>query len=75
SKAYKTYYDFATGKTTPKKARKFKKVASPSKLLSPDLEEEPIKKSKRVKRPAKKSTTVPTVGVVIGDTPGVSISK
>ncbi|GJX55955.1 retrovirus-related pol polyprotein from transposon TNT 1-94 [Tanacetum coccineum] len=30
-KAYKTYLDFATGKATPKKARKFKKVASPSK--------------------------------------------
>ncbi|GKE53987.1 hypothetical protein Tco_1489143 [Tanacetum coccineum] len=33
SKAYKTYYDFATGKDTPKKLRKFKKVASPSKKL------------------------------------------
>ncbi|GJV53316.1 hypothetical protein Tco_1449057 [Tanacetum coccineum] len=46
SKAYKTYYDFATGK-----------------------------KAKRVKRPAKKSTTAPTACVVIRDTPGVSISK
>ncbi|GKF25727.1 hypothetical protein Tco_0081621 [Tanacetum coccineum] len=33
SKAYKTYHDFATGKVAPKKARKFKKVASPSKKL------------------------------------------
>ncbi|GJU75718.1 putative reverse transcriptase domain-containing protein [Tanacetum coccineum] len=75
SKAYKTYYDFATGKTTLKKARKFKKVDSPSKQLSPVLEEEPTKKSKRVKRSAKKSTTAPTAGVVIRDTPGMSGSK
>nr|GEW11879.1 zinc knuckle CX2CX4HX4C [Tanacetum cinerariifolium] len=33
SKAYKTYYDYATGKDTPKKARKFKKVlSSPTKV-------------------------------------------
>ncbi|GJZ37331.1 hypothetical protein Tco_0583522 [Tanacetum coccineum] len=75
SKAYKTYHDFATGKVAPKKARKFKKVASPSKKLSPVLEEEPIKKSKKAKKPAKKSTTVPTAGVVIRDTPGVYVSK
>ncbi|GKF91925.1 hypothetical protein Tco_0275626, partial [Tanacetum coccineum] len=30
SQAYKTYYDFATGKDTPKKARKFKKVPDES---------------------------------------------
>ncbi|GJS76991.1 integrase, catalytic region, zinc finger, CCHC-type containing protein [Tanacetum coccineum] len=41
SKAYKTYLDFATGKATPKKERKFKKVASSSKKLSRVLEEEP----------------------------------
>ncbi|GJZ50235.1 hypothetical protein Tco_0604425 [Tanacetum coccineum] len=75
SKAYKTYYDFATGKITPKKARKFKKIASPSRKLSPVLEAEPVKKAKRVKRPAKKSTTAPTTGVVIRDTPGVFVSK
>ncbi|GKG49764.1 hypothetical protein Tco_0518538, partial [Tanacetum coccineum] len=62
SKAYKTYLDFATGKATPKKARKFKKVASPSRKLSPVLEEEPAEKSKRAKKTAKKSTTVPTSG-------------
>ncbi|GKG34653.1 hypothetical protein Tco_0437349, partial [Tanacetum coccineum] len=45
SKAYKTYFDFATGKATPKKARKFNKIASPSKKLSSVLEEEPAKKS------------------------------
>ncbi|GJZ21509.1 hypothetical protein Tco_0558548 [Tanacetum coccineum] len=74
-KAYKTYLDFATGKATPNKARKFKKVASPSKKLSPVLEEEPTEKPKKAKKPAKKSTTVPTAGVVIRDTPGVSVSK
>ncbi|GJV27379.1 hypothetical protein Tco_1383827 [Tanacetum coccineum] len=75
SKAYKIYLDFATGKATPKKARKFKKVASPSKKLSPVLEEEPAKKPKQAKKPVKKSTTVPTTGVVIRDTPSVYVSK
>ncbi|GJT38416.1 hypothetical protein Tco_0938281 [Tanacetum coccineum] len=75
SKAYKTYLAFSTGKATPKKARKFKKVASPSKKLSPILEEEPAKKPKQAKKPVKKATTVPTVGVVIRDTPGVFVSK
>ncbi|GKA72167.1 hypothetical protein Tco_0778383 [Tanacetum coccineum] len=36
---------------------------------------EPTKKSKRVKRPAKKSSNAPTVGVVIRDTPGVFVKK
>ncbi|GJW14325.1 hypothetical protein Tco_0018458 [Tanacetum coccineum] len=75
SSAYKTYYDFATGKVPPRKARKYKKVASPPRKLSPVKEAEPVKKAKRVKRPAKKSTTVPIAGVVIRDTPGVSVSK
>ncbi|GKC79947.1 hypothetical protein Tco_1130721 [Tanacetum coccineum] len=75
SKAYKTYHEFATGKVSPKKARKFKKVTSPSKKLSPILEEEPVKKPKKAKKPSKKSTTVPIVGVVIRDTPGVYVSK
>ncbi|GKB37139.1 hypothetical protein Tco_0882081 [Tanacetum coccineum] len=75
SQAYKTYYDFATGKVPPKKARKYKKVESPSRKLSHVKEAEPVKKAKRVKRLAKKSTTVPTAGVVIRDTPGVSVSK
>ncbi|GKD36091.1 hypothetical protein Tco_1251600, partial [Tanacetum coccineum] len=34
SKAYKTYYDFATGKVPPKKARKYNKVVSPQKIIS-----------------------------------------
>ncbi|GJT16796.1 hypothetical protein Tco_0875502 [Tanacetum coccineum] len=75
SKAYKTYYDIATGKATPKKARNFKKVASPSRKLSPDLEEEPAEKPKRAKKPAKKSTTVPTSGVAIRDTTSESMRK
>ncbi|GKC65374.1 hypothetical protein Tco_1097972 [Tanacetum coccineum] len=75
SQAYKTYYNFATGKVPPRKARKYKKVASPSRKLSPVKEAEPVKKAKRVKRPAKKSTTAPTAGVVIKDTPGVFVSK
>ncbi|GJW83338.1 hypothetical protein Tco_0156483 [Tanacetum coccineum] len=75
SKAYKTYYDFATGKVPPRKARKYKKVVSPSRKLSPVKEAEYDKKDKRFKRPTKKSTTAPTAGVVIRDTPGVSVSN
>ncbi|GJR56852.1 hypothetical protein Tco_1499014 [Tanacetum coccineum] len=41
-------------------------------LVSP---KEPTRKSKRVKRPAKKSTTTPTTGVVIRDTLVMSLSK
>ncbi|GKG45993.1 hypothetical protein Tco_0498439, partial [Tanacetum coccineum] len=69
------YYDFATGKATPKKARKFRKVASPSRKLSPILEEEHTEKSKQAKKPAKKSTTMPTAGVAIRDTPRESVQK
>ncbi|GJW08110.1 hypothetical protein Tco_1570533 [Tanacetum coccineum] len=62
-------------KVPPRKARKYKKVASPSRKLAHAKEAEPIKKAKRVKRPAKKSTITPTTGVIIIDTPGVSVSK
>ncbi|GKC58325.1 hypothetical protein Tco_1085923 [Tanacetum coccineum] len=75
SQAYKTYYDFATRKVPLRKARKYKKVASPLRKLSPVKETEPVKKTKRIKRPAKKFTTAPTTGVAIRDTPGVSVSK
>ncbi|GJZ01013.1 hypothetical protein Tco_0518974 [Tanacetum coccineum] len=75
SKAYKTYYDFATRKATPKKARKFKKVDLPSRKLSLVLEEEPTEKPKRARKPTKKSTTVLTTGVVIRDTPRTSMPK
>ncbi|GKB02126.1 hypothetical protein Tco_0830215 [Tanacetum coccineum] len=75
SKSYKTYLDFTTGKATPKKARKFKKVASPSKRLSLVLEEEPAEKPKQAKKPTKKSSTMPTTCVVIRDSPSESVSK
>ncbi|GKF58931.1 hypothetical protein Tco_0175717, partial [Tanacetum coccineum] len=67
--------DFDTGKATPKKARKFKKVASPSRKLSIVLEEEPAVKPKQAKRPTKKSTTMLTTSVVIRDTPSESVPK
>ncbi|GKE19681.1 hypothetical protein Tco_1427258, partial [Tanacetum coccineum] len=70
-----TYYDFATGKVPPRKARKYKKAASLPRKLSPVKEAEHVKKAKRVKRPAKKSTSMPTAGVAIRDTPGASVSK
>ncbi|GJU22351.1 hypothetical protein Tco_1155693 [Tanacetum coccineum] len=44
STAYKTYLAFAIGATTPKKARKFKKLASPSKKKTLVAIEEPAKK-------------------------------
>ncbi|GKB45784.1 hypothetical protein Tco_0896537 [Tanacetum coccineum] len=79
SKAYKIYLDFATRKATPKKARKFKKITSPSQKLTTFLEEELAKKPKRAKKPeptkqaetAKKTTltkrpsTMKIAGVVI----------
>ncbi|GKB10688.1 hypothetical protein Tco_0844611 [Tanacetum coccineum] len=50
----------------PKMARKIKK-ASPSKKDSDlvHVDKEPVQKGKRVKRPAKKSTTKPAAGAVI----------
>ncbi|GJW41576.1 hypothetical protein Tco_0067421 [Tanacetum coccineum] len=48
------------------------KTTGLDKLLSP---EEPTRKSKRVKRTAKKSTNVPTTGVVIRETPVMSLFK
>ncbi|GKC11644.1 hypothetical protein Tco_1008426 [Tanacetum coccineum] len=59
----------------PRKQGKIKKVASPSRKLSLVLEAEPVKKAKRAKRPAKKSTTTPTAGVIIRDTSDMSVSK
>ncbi|GKA73861.1 hypothetical protein Tco_0780163 [Tanacetum coccineum] len=56
SKAYKTYLGYATGVVPPKIVRKLKK-------------ESPSKKGKRVKRPAKKSTTTPAAGIVIKEAP------
>ncbi|GKB04075.1 hypothetical protein Tco_0832218 [Tanacetum coccineum] len=77
SNAYKTYLDYATGKVIPKKARKFKKVDSPSKKLSLVLEEEPAKTPKRAKKPAKqaetakKPSTMKATSVLIKYTPAL----
>ncbi|GKE21277.1 hypothetical protein Tco_1432789 [Tanacetum coccineum] len=68
SKTYKTYHDFATLKVPPKKARKFKKQASPKHTTIPASPKEPTKKLTRVKRLTRKSTTMLTTGVVIRDT-------
>ncbi|GKB75472.1 phospholipid-transporting ATPase 2 isoform X1, partial [Tanacetum coccineum] len=74
--AYKTYLGFATGVTPPKIARKFKK-ASPSKrditLNLVPVNEEPKTVKKKVT--SKKTTTKRSTGVVIRDTPTVSVSK
>ncbi|GJR73561.1 putative ribonuclease H-like domain-containing protein [Tanacetum coccineum] len=43
--------------------------------LTPVSPEEPMRKSKRVKRHAKKFTNAPTAGVVIRDTPVMSLPK
>nr|GEU62189.1 hypothetical protein [Tanacetum cinerariifolium] len=75
TKAYKTYLGYATGVTPLKKARKFKKLTFLKLTTVTVSPEEPIRKSKRVKRPAKKSTNAPTAGVVIRDTPVMSLSK
>ncbi|GKA31168.1 hypothetical protein Tco_0717473 [Tanacetum coccineum] len=75
STAYKTYLEYATRKVPPKMARMFKKPASPKLKIIPDCPKEPTQKGKRVKRPAKKATTVPSTGVVIRDTPAKSVSK
>ncbi|GJT83408.1 hypothetical protein Tco_1057750 [Tanacetum coccineum] len=72
---WRTFAAIINRKATPKKARKFKKVASLSRKLSPVLEEEPAEKPKRAKKPADKSTTMPIAGVVIKDTPSESVSK
>ncbi|GJV06813.1 hypothetical protein Tco_1344469 [Tanacetum coccineum] len=75
TKAYKTYLGFATGATPPKKVLKFKTLASPKLTTVPVSTEEPTGKSKRVKRPAKKSTKAPARGVVIRETPEMPLSK
>ncbi|GKF79398.1 hypothetical protein Tco_0234966 [Tanacetum coccineum] len=70
SKAYRTYLGYATGVVPPRMARKFKK-AYPSKKHRDQvpIDEELVQKGKRVKRPAKKSTTMPTAGIIIRETP------
>ncbi|GJX02900.1 hypothetical protein Tco_0188816 [Tanacetum coccineum] len=75
TKAYKTYLSFALEATPPKKARKFKNPASPKLTIVPVSTEKPTGKSKRVKRPAKKSTKAPAKGVVIQETPEMPLFK
>ncbi|GJZ01192.1 hypothetical protein Tco_0519153, partial [Tanacetum coccineum] len=75
TKAYKTYLGYAIGVTLSKKARKFNKPASPKLSTVPASSEEPTRKSKRVKRPAKKSSDAPTSGVVIREIPMKSLTK
>ncbi|GJY91642.1 hypothetical protein Tco_0507424 [Tanacetum coccineum] len=75
TKAYKTYLGFAIGATPSKKARKFKKPASSKLNIVPVSTEEPTGKSKRVKRPTKKSTKAPARGVVIRENPEIPLSK
>ncbi|GJZ24298.1 hypothetical protein Tco_0561757 [Tanacetum coccineum] len=76
SKAYKTYLGYATDGVPPKVARKFKK-ASPSKKeseLAPG-DEEPVKKGKRLKTPAKTSASKPATCIVIREPPVETKSK
>ncbi|GJW53912.1 hypothetical protein Tco_0097997 [Tanacetum coccineum] len=46
SKDYKTYFNFSTGKVPPKKARKYKKPASPKLKTFPASTKEPTQKGK-----------------------------
>ncbi|GJY41545.1 hypothetical protein Tco_0428815 [Tanacetum coccineum] len=75
TKAYQVYLGFATGATPPKKARKFKNPTSPKLTTVSASTKEPNRKSKRVKRPAKKSTQAPARGVVIRETLEIPVSK
>ncbi|GJS68225.1 retrovirus-related pol polyprotein from transposon TNT 1-94 [Tanacetum coccineum] len=65
---YKTYYAYASGAKEPKKARKFKKPASPKLKTVPVSPKEPTKKPVKKTVPAKKSFKSPA-GVIIKDTP------
>nr|GEV38033.1 retrovirus-related Pol polyprotein from transposon TNT 1-94 [Tanacetum cinerariifolium] len=70
SPAYMTFLAYATGAIPPKKARKFKKHASPSKKKPFVAVEEPVEK------PAKKpAARLQSTSVQIRDTLGVSVSK
>ncbi|GKG25486.1 hypothetical protein Tco_0398632, partial [Tanacetum coccineum] len=81
STAYQTYYAYASGAKEPKKARKFKKPASPKLKIvtvSPkELTKKPAKKSEPAKKaiPAMKSSRKSQAEVIIKDTLGVSVSK
>ncbi|GJT17219.1 hypothetical protein Tco_1012350 [Tanacetum coccineum] len=65
SPAYKTYLAFATSATSPKKARKYKKPASPSRkrtfVTVEEEEPEPAKKVAQVKKALKRSRQETTI--------------
>ncbi|GJV62286.1 retrovirus-related pol polyprotein from transposon TNT 1-94 [Tanacetum coccineum] len=54
------YLRFTKTSLLPEMKQGVKKIDSPSKKLSPNLEEQPTKNPKRAKKLVKKSTTVPT---------------
>nr|GEY88451.1 hypothetical protein [Tanacetum cinerariifolium] len=74
STTYKTYYAYASGAKEPKKARKFKKLASTKLKTVPVSPKEPTKKLDKKTIHAKKSSKSPA-GVIIKDTSNVSVSK
>nr|GEU39927.1 hypothetical protein [Tanacetum cinerariifolium] len=74
STAHKTYYAYASSAKEPKKARKFKKPASPKLKTVPVSPKEPTKKPDKKTIPVKKSSKS-RVEVIIKDTLGVSVSK
>nr|GEW31635.1 copia protein [Tanacetum cinerariifolium] len=59
-KAYKTYLDYATGKVPPKKARKFKKHASPKLKTVPTSPKEPTQNDTLGKSVLKKKAPAKT---------------
>ncbi|GKD09794.1 hypothetical protein Tco_1189479 [Tanacetum coccineum] len=76
SKAYKTYLGYATGVTPPKIVSKFKKAYPSKKDIKLNLvhvDEEPKFDKKKVH--AMKTTRKQSSGVVLRDTPMVSLSK
>nr|GEU41288.1 hypothetical protein [Tanacetum cinerariifolium] len=75
TQAYMTYLGFATGATPPKKAQKFKKLAFLKLTTVPVSTKEPTRKSKRIKRPTKKSTEASARGVVTKETPKMPLTK
>ncbi|GJV63939.1 hypothetical protein Tco_1474767 [Tanacetum coccineum] len=70
STAYKTYLAFATRAATPKKARQYKKPASPSKKKTLVIVEEPVKKT--AKKPTARRQSA---GVQIRDTPAALLEE
>ncbi|GJY53795.1 hypothetical protein Tco_0445459 [Tanacetum coccineum] len=70
--SYKTYLAFATGATTPKKARKWKQPSFAPKKKAITVEDPDVAKKKRQQHMCLKCLLT---GVLIKDSPGVSVSK